>query len=150
MYAELINAYVTTRNNVFNISTSTARPIPDALYETNRQILEFAMRYAHQAHMHVIFYTAPVKHVSPSPYVPSDVARTDQAALTMCKKYGITCVNYVDAIPPGLWATYEGTVAAAGGQPDFAHFTGRGHLLLTQDLLRDVGSSLRRWQESGR
>ncbi len=90
----------------------------------------------------MILYLGPIRPIQPNRNTPEDIARFRKDIPTLCRAYKATCLDYTDLIPPDLWTNYPDEDIAAGGQLDFAHFTGAGHRLLAERLIADVGPLL--------
>ncbi|HKS39359.1 MAG TPA: hypothetical protein VJX74_02010, partial [Blastocatellia bacterium] len=130
------------RDRLLGITSSTARPVPPSAYQATMELIELVLRYARSKEMPVIFYLAPMRlSVQPNPNLPSDVTRFRQDVPTLCRRYGVTCLDYVDLIPENLWTNYPDFDGAAG-QRDFAHFTGAAHKKLAEQLASDTGAQL--------
>ncbi|HST23944.1 MAG TPA: hypothetical protein VLR90_22745, partial [Blastocatellia bacterium] len=130
------------RNRLLGITSSMTRPVPPSVYQADIELIELALRYARSKEMPVIFYLAPMRlSVQPNPNLPSDVARFRQDVPALCRRYDVTCLDYVDLIPENLWANYPEGEADAG-QRDFAHFTGAAHKKLAEQLASDIGPQL--------
>ena len=130
------------RDRLLGITSSTARPVPPSAYQATMELIELALRYARSKEMPVIFYLAPMRlNVQPNPNLPSDVARFRQDVPALCRRYGATCLDYVDLIPENLWTNYP-DFGGGAGQRDYAHFTGAAHKKLAEQLASDISLRL--------
>ena len=130
------------RDRLLGITSSTARPVPASAYQATMELIELALRYARSKEIQVVLYLAPMRlGAQPNPNLPSDVARFRQDVPALCRRYGVTCLDYVDLIPENLWTNYP-DIGAEAGQRDFAHFTGAAHKKLAEQLASDIGPQL--------
>jgi hypothetical protein len=151
LQAKLMLGFHEWRNRLLGITSSSARPVPDAAYRASVEMIELALRYAQSKGIHVVLYLAPMRPIQPNPNFPPDVARFRRDLPPICQRYGATCLDYVDLVPEELWTNYPDDAVGSEGQRDFAHFTGRGHKLVADKLMSDVGTQLIQWaQEKGR
>ncbi len=130
------------RNRLLGITSSSARPVPEASYRASLELLELAFRYARAKNIKVLVYLAPIRPVQPNPNLPADVAKFRRDVPELCNRYAIKCLDYVDLIPENLWTNYPDDATGSGGQRDFAHFTGAGHKLLAEKLVTDMDDQL--------
>jgi hypothetical protein len=138
--------YTELRNWAFGFKTTTKRPIAPALYATNLELIELTLRFLHQQGIRVVFYIAPIRPLEPGPYLAEDVERFRRDLARLCQRYGAVYADYTGVIPGELWTNYPDTDrSGVGGQPDFAHFTGRAHRRLAERLVADVGPQLQGW-----
>ena len=146
LYALLIVKYAAMRNRLLGISTTTRRAVSGAMYQTNMEIIELTLRFLKSRGIHAVLYIAPIRPVQPNPYNPADVVRFRQDLPALCEKYDVVCLDYSDLIPADEWTNYPETEGSGfADQPDFAHFTGRGHKRLGEQLARDLGPYFERW-----
>lgn len=143
----LVVKFLALRNRVLGISSTSARPVPDATFRTSLEMLELLLRYCRDRRIPVLLYLAPIRPLEPNPNLPRDVARFRREVPALCARYGVTCLDYVGLIPEKLWSDYDDDDGAAAGQRDFAHFTGGGHKLLAESLVEKVAPLL---AEAGR
>lgn len=138
--------YTALRNWAFGFKTTTRRPIAPALYATNLELIELTLRFLRQQEITGVFYVAPIRPLEPNPYVPEDVDRFRKDLASLCQRYGAVYLDYSHLIPEALWTNYpESDPSGVGGQPDFAHFTGKAHRVLAEYLVADLGPMLRSW-----
>lgn len=138
--------YTTLRNWAFGFKTTTRRPIAPALYATNLELIELTLRFLRERGIKPIIYVAPMRPLEPNPYVPEDVDRFRADLARLCQGYGAIYLDYSRVIPEPLWTNYpESDRSGVGGQPDFAHFTGKAHRVLAERLVTDVGPMLHSW-----
>lgn len=138
--------YTELRNWAFGFRTTTKRPIAPALYATNLELIELTLRFLHQQGIRAVFYVAPIRPRDPGPYVAEDVERFRRELARLCERYGAVYADYTRVIPGNLWTNYpDSDRSGVGGQPDFAHFTGRAHRQLAERLAADIGPRLRTW-----
>lgn len=142
--------YNALRDRLLGITSSSARPVPAAAFQATLELIELSLRYARSRDIHVVIYLAPMRlGVQPNPNLSSDVTRFRRDVPALCRKYGFTCLDYVDLIPEQLWTNYPET-GGGRAQRDFAHFTGRAHKLLAERLALDAGSEFIRAAEEKR
>jgi hypothetical protein len=134
--------YYNCRNRALGITSASVRPIADSAYRASLQTIELMFGYAKSKNIKVVLYLAPIRPLQPNPNLPVDVARFRQDVPVLCKKYGTTCLDYVDLVPENLWTNYPDNASGTEGQRDYAHFTGAGHKLVAETLLRDVGNEI--------
>jgi hypothetical protein len=138
--------YTALRNWVFGFRTTTKRPIAPALYATNLEFIELTLRFLRQQGIKGVFYLAPIRPLEPNPYVPEDVDRFRKELASLCERYGAVYMDYSRLIPEALWTNYpESDQSGIGGQPDFAHFTGKAHQVLAERLVADLRPTLHSW-----
>jgi len=145
MYTAFIYYYVTMRNAVFRLDTSTRRPIPQGLYQTNMQLVELTLRFLREHGVHAVLYFAPVRPIEPNPYSPADIERFRHDLPAVCARQGAVCFDYSNLVPEEMWTKYPTYIPGQAGQRDFAHFTGRGHRKVAEQLASDLGPYLNRW-----
>lgn|GEM_PF-4536022 len=139
--------YSVWRNSLLGINSSTLRPVPESSYRASLELLELALRYARAKGINVVLYLAPMRSVQPNPNLPADVAKFRHDVPAICQRYEALCMDYIDLVPESLWTNYSDDPANAGGQRDFAHFTGAAHKLLAEKLISDVAPQIKRLQE---
>ncbi len=149
LYAGTTLAYYHFRNRLLHVTSATARPVPEPSFQANLEILELSLRYAQSQGLRVILYLGPIRPIQPNRNTPEDIARFRKDIPMLCHRYNVTCLDYTDLIPSRLWTNYPDWDVAAGGQPDFAHFTGAAHKLLAEQLMTDVGPLLTNWVQVG-
>lgn len=130
--------YYNCRNRVLGINSASIRPVPDSAYKTSLETIELALRYAQAEHIKLVIYLAPIRPVQPNPNLPSDVATFRKDVPALCARYGTNCFDYVDLVPENLWTNYPDNAPGTEGQRDYAHFTGAGHKLVAETLLKDI------------
>jgi len=145
MYTEFIYYYIAARNAVFRLDTSTRRPIPQGLYQTNMQLVELTLRYLREHGVHAVLYFAPVRPIEPNPYVPADIERFRQDLPAVCARQEAVCFDYSNLVPEEMWTKYPNYIPGQAGQRDYAHFTGRAHRKVAEQLASDLGPYLNRW-----
>lgn len=138
----LVVKFLALRNRLLRISSTSARPVPDATFRTSLEMLELLLRYCRDRRIPVLLYLAPIRPLEPNPNLPRDVARFRREVPALCARYRVTCLDYVGLIPEKLWSDYDDDDGAAAGQRDFAHFTGGGHKLLAESLIAQVAPLL--------
>lgn len=142
------------RNQALGITSSTPRPVPDAVYQASLELVELMFRYAKANGIKVAFYMPPIRPVTPNPNVPADVARYRRDLPDVARRNGAIPLDYIDLIPDRLWTNYPddapmGIFDSVQGQKDFAHFTGQGNKILAERLIADVGPEILRWAAGG-
>ena len=138
--------YTALRNWVVGFTTTTKRPIAPALYATNLEFIELTLRFLRRQGIKGVFYLAPIRPVEPNPYVPEDIDRFRKELASLCERYGAVYMDYSRLIPEALWTNYpESDRSGIGGQPDFAHFTGRAHQVLAERLVADLRPMFHSW-----
>lgn len=120
-----INAYIYghlyfLRNFIFNIKTSTKRPIIGARYDLNRELLEIIAEEAARRNIKLLSYVIPLNPRADSPYVDSEYRGFKTWFADFTTRHGSHYVNLEDIVPAGDWGLLN-------GEPDFKHFTARGH-----------------------
>lgn len=142
LQGEIYLAYYDWRNRVLGINSASARPVPESAYHASLQMIELALRYAKTEGITLVVYLAPIRPIQPNPNVPADVARFRRDVPALCQRYASKCLDYVDLVPESLWTNYPDDASGTQGQRDYAHFTGKGHKLVAQTLLKDVGQQI--------
>jgi hypothetical protein len=130
------------RNQALGITSATPRPVPESSYQASLQMVELTIRYARSRGITVYAYLTPLRPITPNPNVPSEVKRFRQDVPALFARYGSTCLDYTDLVPESLWTKYGVEDTAHAGDLDFAHFTGGGHKLVAETLMRDIGTRL--------
>jgi len=133
--------FMNLRNRVFGITTSSARPVPEEMYQSNVELMEMMARYVHGAGIHLILYLAPLRSQEPNPYVPADRARLRDDLVRLCLQYHLTCLDYMDAIPDGYYVNPDPD-GQRRGEPEFVHFTAEAHKIVAERLMVDIGPKL--------
>jgi hypothetical protein len=136
----LVVKFLAIRNRLLGISSTSARPVPDATFRSSIELLELLLRYCHDRGIPVLLYLAPIRPLEPNPNLPRDVARFRRDVPALCARYRVNCLDYVGLVPEKLWSDYDEDDGAAAGQRDFAHFTGAGHKLLAESLIDHVAA----------
>jgi len=134
--------YYNWRNRALGINSASVRPVPDSAYKTSLETIELALRYAHAEHIKMVIYLAPIRPIQPNPNLPADIARFRKDVPALCKRYEVTCLDYVDLVPENLWTNYPDNASGTEGQRDYAHFTGAGHKLVAETLTKDIAPDL--------
>lgn len=134
-------SYTALRNRVLGIHSYTTRPVPEASYRASLELLELLLRYGGAERVRTALYLAPIRPIEPNPNVPADVARFRRDVPALASRYGVACFDYIDLVPEELWTNYPDDDPRAGGERDFAHFTGKAHRLLAEALLSDLGAA---------
>jgi hypothetical protein len=144
LYGRMTFSFVTLRNRTFAISSDRARPVPEVTYRSSLELLELALRYTRSKGLVSVIYLAPIRPITPNPNLPSDLARFRRDVLATCQRYGVTSVDYTDAIPENLWTNYpdDGSWGYTTPQRDFAHFTGGAHKLMAEQMMKYAGPLL--------
>ena len=146
IHALFILYYTYARNKLFGLSTSTTRPISPIVYKANLEVLEMTLRYLKGKNVRAVFYLAPIRPLEPSPYLPRDIQKIREDLPALCKKYGAFCLDYGNLVPEKDWINYHASEGSGfANQPDFAHFTGRGHKRLGEQLAHDLKPHLAEW-----
>ena len=147
MYTLFIYYYLAARNGLFRLDTASRRPIPQGMYETNMQLLELTLLYLREHKVHTVLYFAPIRPIEPNPYNPPDIERFRRDLPALCARQGATCFDYSNLIPEEMWTKYPTYIPGQSGQRDFAHFTGRAHRKVAEQLASDLAPYLRKWSE---
>jgi hypothetical protein len=147
MYTLFIYYYLAARNGLFRLDTSTRRPIPQGMYQTNMQLLELTLQYLREHGVHAVLYFAPVRPIEPNPYNPPDIERFRRDLPAVCARQGATCFDYSNLVPEEMWTKYPTYIPGQAGQRDFAHFTGKAHRRVAEQLASDLAPYLRKWSE---
>jgi hypothetical protein len=146
MYALLVRLFEAQRNAFLKIDTSSRRPIANAAYQTNLQLIEMTLKYLREHNVHPVLYFAPIRPVEPNPYVPADIARFRQDFLALCARQGSLCLDYSNLVPEEMWTVYQDNEPTGKtGQRDYAHFTARAHQKVAAQLMADLLPHLRDW-----
>lgn len=145
LYSRFVAEYLTVRNSVLHIDTSTRRPIPEETYRTNLELIELMLAYARRNGIHAVLYMAPVRPLPSNPADPAEVRRFRTDLAGVCAKYGATFLDYTGLLPEAMWTNYPDAIAGNGGQRDYAHFTGRGHERMARQLQIDLAAKLADW-----
>lgn len=133
--------YYDWRNRLLGISSSTTRRVPEYEYQVSMQLLELCLRYTKSNGILPIVYLTPLRPVQPNPNLPSDVARYKTDVKQMCAAADVTCLDYSNLVPEGMWTN-------SPDQPesrDFAHFTGPAHRLVADRLWQDAVPIIQNW-----
>jgi hypothetical protein len=146
MYGLFIYYYLATRNAFLRLDTATRRPIPKGMYDTNVQLLELTLQYLREHGVHAVLYFAPIRPIEPNPYNPPDIERFRQDLPALCARQGAVCFDYSNLVPEEMWTNYPNYIPGQSEQRDFAHFTGRGHRRMAEQLASDLGPYLRAWR----
>jgi hypothetical protein len=151
-YGFLFTRFLLVRNRLLGIRTDSRRPIPVPMYRTNMELIDLTLRYLARHHIHAIGYFAPIRPIEPGPYEPSDILRFRKDFRSLCAHNGALYFDYSELIPEDMWTNYTdtsngGVDLAVAGQRDFAHFTGRAHQRLGEQLVKDVRPSFEKWLE---
>lgn len=133
-------AYHILRNRALGIHSFSTRPVPEASYRASLELLELLLRYCREEGVRAALYLAPIRPIQPNPNVPADVARFRHDVPALASRYGVECFDYIDLVPEELWTNYPDDEPGAGGERDFAHFTGKAHRLLAEALLGDLSA----------
>jgi hypothetical protein len=144
-----INGYLYSRlyylrNFLLNIKTSTVRPIIGARYELNQQLLEIIADEAAGHGVKFLPYVIPLNPRADTPYVESEYLAFKAWLSDFSQRHGSHYVNLENVVPANEWGLLH-------GEPDFKHFTARGHLrtanavyaAFSNDLLNGLESTAR-------
>lgn len=146
MYGLVVSFYETQRNHLFRVDTSTRRPIPSETYRTNLQLIEITLKYLREHDVHAVIYFAPVRPIEPNPYDPADISRFRQDLSGICSRTGALCLDYSNLIAEEMWTVYQDNEPTGKtGQRDYAHFTGRAHRKVADQLATDLLPHFRTW-----
>jgi hypothetical protein len=133
--------YYDWRNRLLGISSSSTRRVPDDEYQASMQLLELCLKYAESNGSLPIVYLTPLRPVQPNPNLPADVARYKTDVKQMCADADVTCLDYSNLVPEGMWTNYPDQPESR----DFAHFTGPAHKLVADRLWQDAVPIIRKW-----
>lgn len=123
------------RNWVFQIKTSTKRPVLADRYLVNQQALVEAVRYAKQHHIRVLLYVIPLNLSADAPYVAEQYSAFKDWLKATASQEGVAFANLESAVPDESWGLLY-------GQPDFKHFKEAGHLATANALLPLIRAQL--------
>ena len=145
-YTLFITYYLASRNALLGLNTSTRRPISPGMYQTNLQLIEMTFKYLREHNVHAVVYFAPIRPTEPNPYSPPDIARFRQDLPAICARQGAVCLDYSNLVPEEMWTNYPDYIPGQAQQRDFAHFTGRGHRRVAEQLASDLSPYLQAWR----
>jgi hypothetical protein len=145
LYGLMLARVVAGRNALLGVSTSTLRPIPEGMYETNLQILECLLRQLSARGVHAVLFFAPVRPIQPNPLDPADADKFRRDMTALAARYGTVFLDYSGLVPEEMWTNYPDDEVGKGGERDFAHFTGRAHRLVGERLAADLAPRLDQW-----
>lgn len=123
------------RNWVFQIKTSTKRPVLADRYAVNQQALVTSVRFAKQHHIRVLLYVIPLNLSADAPYVTEQYDAFKQWLKSTAATEGVAFANLEAAVPNESWGLLY-------GQPDFKHFKEAGHLATAKALLPLIRTQL--------
>jgi hypothetical protein len=144
MQRSILATFTRWRNHAFSIRSSTPRVLPSEIYRANLEMLDLLLRYASAHNLRLLLYLSPLRPLQPGPYSQVELRQFREDIATMSRNYlGVLRLDYLNLLPEGYWGNYpHGTPEGLDGQPDFAHMTGRGHLLLAQQLVKEANREL--------
>ena len=131
----LYNQVYFFRNWVFQIKTSTKRPVLADRYVLNQQALVSAVRFAKQHHIRVMLYVIPLNLSADAPYVAEQYSAFKNWLQATATQEGVPFANLESAVPDASWGLLY-------GQPDFKHFKEAGHLATANALLPLIRAQL--------
>jgi hypothetical protein len=124
------------RNWVFDIKTSTKRPIIQSRYDLNVEFQGLIADLAAESGVNIILYINPLNPRGENPYVPEQYAAFKEWATQFAADRKIPFANIENIVPEGDWGEFM-------GGPDFKHFRGEGHRLTANAILERFGDVLR-------
>lgn len=116
------------RNRVFNIKTSTKRPILSDRYALNQQALVAAVRYAKQHGIRVLVYVIPLNRTADTPYITEQYDGFKKWLEQTAATEGAAFANLESVVLDQSWGLLY-------GQPDFKHFKEAGHVATANALM---------------
>ncbi|MFQ5685060.1 MAG: hypothetical protein ACE5GV_00220 [Candidatus Scalindua sp.] len=118
------------RDFVFNIDSTSKRPILMSRYKEAMEFMELASEVSKMNNTYLLIYNIPLRPVADNPYPASDYSKYCNDMRAIAKKYAanVYFLDYENVIPVELWGYYD------SGQPDFAHFKEEGHILFARKL----------------
>lgn len=127
------------RNTVFGITPSTKRRVIRGRYVDNMAALDDLLQVAAQSGISVLAYVAPVgRDRGEVPYEESEYRQFKDEVASLAEKHGATLVNLENLVPDELWGRKDGTSLGAEAEMDFMHFTAPGHVLLAEEIDRQL------------
>jgi hypothetical protein len=126
------------RNKIFNIKTTSKRPIIPSRYELNQQFIQLLVELAQEKNVKLFFYVIPINPLSETPYIPEEYAAFKKWVEDLARERGVPFANFEKVVPSedwGHWAHYT--------EPDFKHYTGAGHRKTAEALMSTFGPELR-------
>ncbi len=123
------------RNWVFQIKTSTKRPILADRYALNQEALVASLRYAKQHGMRVLMYVIPLNRSAETPYVTEQYDAFKRWLEQVATTERVAFANLETAVPNASWGLLY-------GQPDFKHFKEAGHVATANALMPLIRAQL--------
>ena len=126
------------RNYVFGITPNTKRKIIKGRYQLNRRALERLLEVASKDGVIVIAYIVPLRNDAEIPYLPAEYEMYKSDMESLVKDSGHYFVNIEQLVPGIYWGTKEATTVGGEAELDFMHFQAQGHMLLADELYKNV------------
>jgi hypothetical protein len=126
------------RNKIFNIKSSSKRPIIPSRYELNQQFLQLLVELAREKNVKLLFYVIPINPLSENPYVPEQYAAFKKWVETLARDHGVAFANLENVVRSEDWGH-----AFDYKEPDFKHYKGEGHRATADALMEVFGPALR-------
>ena len=125
------------RNTVFQVSPQSKRRIIRGRYQSNMKALHAILSVAHDQHIRVIAYIAPIRDDVEMPYAADEYSRFKRDTESAAVRHGAEFYSLEALVPGEMWGTKQATNALGGLELDFMHFQAKGHQLLA-DALSDA------------
>jgi len=126
------------RNTIFGISANSKRRIIPTSYKSNMMSLEHLIIKRNSLGQRTLLYVPPLLYSTtrPSmiPYFAAEYRLIKKDIDSLCFKPHCRVVNLEGLVPDYDWGLKASTNLRSDQEPDFMHFTGRGHQKLARKL----------------
>jgi hypothetical protein len=131
-YAAVGNDVYRLRNWVFRIESRTKRPVIQARLDANMQALSELLSLAQRKGVRVLVYVAPTRWDVEPPYFLDRYEAWKSMLMNVSEEHGAAYADLDHIVPDNLWGV------VAGGEVDFMHFQGPGHVILANRILEEI------------
>jgi hypothetical protein len=123
------------RNWLLRIKASTKRPMLESTYRLNQEFLGLIADESKEKGIVLVLYVIPLNPMAENPYVPQQYEEFKSWIQAFATERGLPFANLEDVVPHDDWGL-------SNGEPDFKHFTERGHALTASAILERFGPAL--------
>ncbi|MEP1143700.1 MAG: hypothetical protein ABJH52_08270 [Henriciella sp.] len=131
------------RNSILGIKPTSKRKKIPSRYIDNLLAFEQLVCNAVESDILTIVYIAPIRNDYAPPYIASEYEGFRSDVHNITRDCSAHFVNLENLVPNNLWGTKEATTV--GGEPelDFMHFQFPGHVILADEIEKQVLSALK-------
>lgn len=124
------------RNFLFNIDSSTVRKKIPARYTANMRALSEIIKTAQRNNAYSLIYIPPLRNDFERPYDEIEYQLFKNEVEQIASTHNVIFGDLEDVVPNEYWGMKNSTIlgGGTGGELDFMHFQGVGHVFLAEEL----------------